>query len=179
MSLLRHLVGGRTAGVLVLRPRFRDDDPPLLTNMDRSQMAGALLERLATRQAELKRALTRAEHARLAVTVWRDAGAVKPTVLRVAFMKVTRQIGLPRVTCPKSWRHTFATTMQEAGVDPLIRQETMGHVPAGAGRSALGMTATYTHTQLEVHRQQLQRVIDLRPKTTEILNRRLSPDKEN
>jgi hypothetical protein len=58
-------------------------------------------------------------------------------------------------------RHTFATILQDANVDPLIRNELMGHVPAispapGAG---LGMTAVYTHTRPETKRRQLENAL--------------------
>jgi hypothetical protein len=42
-------------------------------------------------------------------------------------------------TCPKSWRYSFATLLQVANVDPLIRQQVMGHKPTNPG--GLGMTA--------------------------------------
>ena len=60
---------------------------------------------------------------------------------------MTAAIGQPESTCPKSWRHTFATLLQDANVDPLIRQQVMGHKPTLTG--GLGMTANYTHTRPE------------------------------
>ena len=59
---------------------------------------------------------------------------------------------------PKLLRHQFATALQERRVDPLIRNELMGHVAAGertAGHG-LAMTAVYTHTRPETRRQQLE-----------------------
>ena len=44
--------------------------------------------------------------------------------IRNAFVRTAIAIGLVDVTCPKSWRHTFATLLQEANVDPMIRQVT-------------------------------------------------------
>jgi integrase len=68
-----------------------------------------------------------------------------------------RRIGHPESTCPKSWRHSFATLMQEANVDPLIRQTVMGHSPASAG--GLGMTANYTHSRAATVRVQIEQAL--------------------
>lgn len=59
-------------------------------------------------------------------------------------------MGEPQLTAPKTLRHTFATMLQDATVDPLIRNELMGHAPGYGGISeiALGMTSVYTHTSL-------------------------------
>jgi hypothetical protein len=47
--------------------------------------------------------------------------------------------------------------LQDANVDPLVRQLTLGHQStAGDG---LGMTAHYTHTRRETHRQQIEQAL--------------------
>lgn len=176
--MLRAVTRGRTGGVLLRRLRFLKGDRVPLARMGQTELADELAAREAAETKRLGRETTRLERARVARTLWRDAGAIKTDKIRIAFMQITKVIGLPEVTAPKCWRHTFATLMQEANVDPLIRQQTMGHVPAGLGRGALGMTADYTHTRLEVHREQLQRIIDLRPKTSEIVAKFLGKDPE-
>jgi site-specific recombinase XerD len=67
-------------------------------------------------------------------------------------------MGLGEVTAPKTLRHTFATVLQDANVDPLVRNELMGHAPSyvGALAGGLGMTAIYTHTRPETKRRQLE-----------------------
>jgi hypothetical protein len=80
-------------------------------------------------------------------------------------MRLTCAIGLPDCTAPKLLRHQFATALQEGRVDPLIRNELMGHVAPG-GRTAgygLAMTAVYTHTRPETCRRQLQAALAVRP----------------
>lgn len=67
--------------------------------------------------------------------------------MRFEFVRIMQAAGRAEATCPKSWRHSFATLLQDANVDPLIRQQVMGHRPTGAG--GLGMTANYTHTRAE------------------------------
>src|SRR5262249_60024188 len=77
---------------------------------------------------------------------------------RSEFMRLTRATGLPGCTAPKVLRHLFATALQEGRVDPLIRNELMGHVAPGERTPGhgLAMTAVYTHTRPETRRQQLE-----------------------
>ena len=80
-------------------------------------------------------------------------------------MRLTKAIGSPEVTAPKTLRHSFATSLQDANVDPLIRNELMGHSPgcvSGLG-GTLGMTAIYTHTRPETKRRQLEDALRARP----------------
>jgi hypothetical protein len=86
--------------------------------------------------------------------MWRDAGALKADAIRNSFIRIMRSIDHPEASCPKSWRHSFATLLQDANVDPLIRQLTLGHRPTT--RDGLGMTAHYTHTRPETQRQQIE-----------------------
>ena len=81
------------------------------------------------------------------------------------FMRMTRTIGQPHQTAPKLFRHLFATNLQDANVDPLIRSELMGHSTGASSMSGngLGMTANYTHTRLETKRKQLEAAFVLRP----------------
>jgi integrase len=124
-----------------------------------------LLRRAAEREAASGRPLTRAERGTVARGLWRDLGAVKEDRVRVEFMRLTRAIGLPGCTAPKSLRHLFATALQEGRVDPLIRNELMGHAAAGerAAGHGLAMTAVYTHTRPETRRRQLEDALARRP----------------
>ncbi len=90
---------------------------------------------------------------------------MKEDWIRKEFMRVTSQVGMPEVTAPKTLRHTFATCLQDANVDPLIRNELMGHAPGSAaiGGRGLGMTAVYTHTRPETKRKQLEDALSNRP----------------
>jgi site-specific recombinase XerD len=80
-------------------------------------------------------------------------------------MDLTGRMEMAFVTAPKTLRHTFATVLQDANVDPLIRNELMGHAPAISSSSGagLGMTAVYTHTQPETKRRQLDQALRGRP----------------
>jgi integrase len=150
-SVLRRVIGDRKAGPVFLRERFASELPPLFG--DRRE-----LERVCRdRQRTAGSSLSRLELSRIARGVWRDAGAIKPDAVRTSFVEITRAIGYPESTCPKSWRHTFATLLQDANVDPLIRQQTLGHrATTGVG---LGMTANYTRTRRETQREQIEQAL--------------------
>jgi len=84
-------------------------------------------------------------------------------VIRTNFIRVMSALGHPEATCPKSWRHSFATLLQDANVDPLIRQITLGHRPStGVG---LGMTGNYTHTRPETQRAQIEAALRMWPQS--------------
>jgi integrase len=159
VEVLRVHLAGRRAGPVFLR---RAGHPlPSLASAGWMALEGELSRRMAVREAESGQPLTRAERGRLSRRMWRELGAVKGDRIRTEFMRLTQGIGLPGLTAPKMLRHLFATALQEGRVDPLIRNELMGHVAAGqrtAGHG-LAMTAVYTHTRPETRRQQLEEAL--------------------
>ncbi len=171
VQVLHKLVGNRTAGPLFLRPQFKWEASPL-ANMNMEQMARVCRERVCRLEKELCRPLCRQEVEQVALTVWRDAGAIDPDDIRRSFIRVSKAIGLAGATCPKSWRHSFATLLQDANVDPLIRQITMGHAPAGDSKGSLRMTAVYTHTRPETHSREIERALRQWPKSLRLAERR-------
>lgn len=163
VAILRSALAGRATGPVFIRERFDVDSAGALSGNCRTLTITAQ-RRLATLETRFGRAPTRAEAAASHQSVWRDAGAVDVGRIRTTFVAAARIAGLPDVaTCPKSWRHTFATLLQEANVDPLIRQETLGHKPLSADASALGMTGVYTHTTPELQKREINRALLLRP----------------
>jgi hypothetical protein len=58
---------------------------------------------------------------------------------------------------PETWRYTFATLLQDGNVDPLIRQQVIGHLPTVS--SGLGMTAKHMHTRPETLRRQVEQAL--------------------
>ncbi len=108
---------------------------------------------------------TRLRHEAVTKTIWRDLGAIKADQIRKDFMRLTKSIDLAEVTAPKTLRHTFATCLQDANVDPLIRNELMGHSSGRGNKSGggLGMTSTYTHTRPETKQRQLEAALASRP----------------
>ena len=150
---------------------------PLLSRCDRRQLAGERLRRVEAAGQIHREGCTRFEEMRISRRLWRDAGAIKETTLRVEFMKVTANMGRAEATCPKLLRHMFATSLQEANVDPLIRQELMGHSP-GRNNGGLGMTAVYTHTREATRRWQLEAAMARRQAAMEAARRWLANRQE-
>ena len=165
VAVLRRVIGRRQHGVVFLRPRFQKESPALCFPMTE-------LQRVAeSRVEELQKsgeANERSAVAKVLRTVWRDAGMIRTDAIRNSFIRAGLMIGRPDMTCPKSWRHTFATLLQDAEVDPLIRQITMGHKSADDARGALGMTGVYTHTRRETQKRQIERAIQLWPRSLEL-----------
>ncbi len=159
-DVLRAVLGARASGPVFRRRRYADGDGSLPALFSHSRAEREVVLRCQQREAELERSLSRAEHGEIAGTVWRDMGAISTTAIRHEFGHITASMGLADVTAPKTFRHTFATTLQDGNVDPLIRNELMGHVPAKSRSpgGGLAMTAVYTHTRPETKRQQLENV---------------------
>jgi integrase len=165
-SILLQHIGGRRTGPVFLRRRFVAGDVPVVSGVDRPGLLQELSDRIASLEKEAERSLTRQERMKACHTLWVDMGAVREDRIREAFMRVTVAIGIPSSTAPKVLRHMFATALQDANVDPLIRNELMGHTPAQGGRRAgtsLGMTGVYTHTRDETLRRQLFAALEVRP----------------
>ena len=150
-TVLRAVIGRCSAGPVFLRERLLGRTPTVVG--DRRELGRVCKEH---QQAE-GRSLSRAEEHGIARRVWWDAGAIKADAVRNSFVRVMAGLGHPEATCPKSWRHSFATLLQDANVDPLIRQQTLGHSPKSGG--GLGMTGNYTHTRPETLRQQIERAL--------------------
>jgi len=62
---------------------------------------------------------------------------VKTDRIRTEMMQICSRIELSQFSSPKMFRHLFATTLQEANIDPLVRSELMGH---STGQQTLGTT---------------------------------------
>jgi integrase len=161
VEVLRSAIGARVAGPVFLRKTFTlGAAPPLVANLQQLVLV------CADRQAQAGRTLSRFEALKIAQTVWRDAGAVQPEAIRNSFLRIMKTLGRPEATCPKSWRHTFATVLQDANVDPLVRQLTLGHKPTA--QTGLGMTGHYTHTRPETQRQQIEQALRRWPRSLEV-----------
>ena len=154
VAVLRVVIGSRSAGPVFLRERLACKLPALVGN--RKELERVDLQRQKKTQAETQ-PLSRTQLQKIARSVWWDAGMVKADMVRTSFLRVMEAIGHPEATCPKSWRHSFATLLQDANVDPLIRQQTLGHKPTNS--NGLGMTANYTHTRGETQRAQIEQAL--------------------
>ena len=166
VALFQRLVGGRKAGPVFLRERvFQGKAPAPLSGQSQAQLQEELARRVQQEREQTGQAVPRTQFLSLAKSLWWEAGAVKEDRVRTEFIRLCRQIGMPSLTMPKVLRHMFATALQDANVDPLIRNQLMGHMPA-SGRAAggeLGMTAVYTHSRPETVRRQLAMALATRP----------------
>ncbi len=165
VELLRVLVGERPAGVVFHRRRYRDEEQPE-ARANRRRLVEILHSWWDVERKSQPADLDRRQRARIARRLWRAAGALDPDEIRNSFLRIARRSGMPAATCPKSWRHSFATLLQDANVDPLLRQITLGHQPSGAG-GALGMTGVYTHSRPETHAREICRAVNLKPESLE------------
>lgn len=164
-AVLQRVIGVRTTGVVFRRPKYSKHGPP--ANLSRLELGEFFSQRLAEAGSALGAVLSRETRHRLAAAVWQEAGALDPDHIRRSFIRVAQRCGLSQATCPKSWRHSFATLLQDANIDPLLRQITLGHKPSGAG-SVLGMTSAYTHSRPETHSREIIRSIALQPQSLEL-----------
>jgi integrase len=167
-DVLRRSLAGRQEGPVFRRRRYGRDCRRVSSGDLPTAMEEELRRRVREREEGVGRPLTRTEWARAARKLWWDVGAVREDRVRLEFIRLTRSMALPGCTAPKALRHQFATALQEGRVDPLIRNELMGHVGAGertAGHG-LAMTAVYTHTRPETRRQQLEAALTGRSAVT-------------
>ncbi len=121
VAVLRYVIGQRAAGLVFRRPWYCDEHNPAGA-LDLKGLQGIYNQELAARSSRVQHVLARGEQARIAKVLWQNAGLVKVDAIRTSFIRVMSAIGHPEATCPKSWRHSYATLLQDAGVDPLIRQ---------------------------------------------------------
>jgi integrase len=157
-DVLRQVAGERQSGPLFRQRRcFCGFEPPL-GDFSLRQLELEVARRNEAAAANLEdSSQPRVQQQAVAQTIWRDLGALKEDGLRKEFMALTRAIGLEDVTAPKTLRHTFATCLQDGNVDPLIRNELMGHAPmASTLAGGLGMTTVYTHTRPETKWRQFE-----------------------
>jgi integrase len=163
-KVLKHVLAGRSTGPLFQQRRFSHGCEALLTSPSQIALERELTLRIRRHQAGSDLVLNRKDRQEVANTIWRDMGAMENDMVRREFLAGTEVIGMGEVTAPKTLRHTFATILQDANVDPLIRNELMGHVPAGISQpgAGLAMTAVYTHTRPETKRRQLEEAFSVR-----------------
>ncbi len=164
VDVLRQQIGTRSTGCLFRRRRFDGEvEIPVLHTLNAHGLIAEGPVRLA--EATLGGTLTRIRRLAVLRTIWRDMGALKEDRVRTEFIRICRRIGLRQLSAPKLLRHGFATALQDANIDPLVRNLLMGHAPADGRVSGggLGMTAVYTHTRPETIRKQLETAMSARP----------------
>lgn len=164
-QILQQALGERQSGPVFRQRRCSGEHRPPLAAYSLRQLeleAARRFECVSDDPSTLANERLRRQEA--AQTVWRDLGVLKEDWIRKEFMSLTKLMGLSEVTAPKTLRHTFATCLQDGNIDPLIRNELMGHAPmALTAAGGLGMTAVYTHTRPETKRRQLKQALSALP----------------
>jgi integrase len=157
-AVLRAHLGDRRCGPIFRRRTATSNCDISVGSGSQEDLEKELAGRIDERVIEFGRQLERPERLKMARAFWRKLGAIEEDRVRVEFMRLTKAIGMRGCTAPKLFRHQFATALQQGRVDPLIRNELMGHVAAGSHTSGYGlaMTAVYTHTRPETRREQLE-----------------------
>ena len=165
VNVLRRSIDERATGPVFLRRRFGDGERRSLAGHTKKELEQEVEKRIVEYERNFDGTLSRSLRLQVARTIWRDAGSIKTDHVRKEFMRLTSAIEAVHLTAPKMLRHLFATTLQDANVDPLIRCELMGHAIGNSRNSlhGMGMTANYTHTQPETKRRQLQTALERRP----------------
>lgn len=168
LQVLSQYVGARKVGPVFRQRRCSTGYEPPLAALTVQQLEREVHRRYERRaDSPMESGEERQVRQTIADGVWRDVGALKEDWVRKEFMVLTKAIKLPDVTAPKTLRHTFATILQDGNVDPLVRNELMGHAPmAHTAGGSLGMTAIYTHTRPETKRRQLLQALATLPAMT-------------
>ena len=164
-DLLRAVTRSRSTGVLFRQPRCSEDHRAPLDGLETDQLTIEAARRAADSEVQDGATHGRKLALRTVQTIWRDLAAISEDRVRLEFIRICRSIRRSDATAPKLLRHGFATALQDANVDPLIRSQLMGHSTAGAGSpgSGLGMTAVYTHSRPQTVRQQMLTAMTARP----------------
>jgi len=165
--VVRVALGDRKVGPVFLRRRFAEKRAvPMLAGLSLPQLEREVQQRIELAQTGREAPLPRTELVKIGRRVWREAGAIKEGYVRTEFAVVTKKIGMEHLTCPKDLRHLFATSLQAAGVDAMIRRDIMGH-------TTLEMTAHYTHTQNGTRHRELKRLSEVRGAVLQLARERL------
>ena len=150
-DLFAKLIAGRKFGFVFLNKDFaigrRRESRHFKSDNELRQYVAKLLDndrqsRPLTQDRELRK---------LAVKFCRTIGQIPVKRLRMEFCDLTAAIGCPEFTRAHDLRHLFTTRAQEAGANPLLVQQILGH-------STLDMTRKYTHLDVEAMRRTIEQL---------------------
>lgn len=159
-DLFEKLIGGRKSGFVLLNQEFATGErrPARRFNSD-SELRQHLAKLLDKYRDEHPSAPER-ELRKQAVKFCRTIGQVPVKRLRMEFCDLTAAIGCPEFTRVHDLRHLFTSRAQEAGANPLLVQQILGH-------STLDMTRRYTHLDVEAMRRAIEQLSGMPQATPE------------
>ena len=114
-DVLSRVLSERRRGPVFLRRQFRAARLPSWASIPAAEVE--LARRVVEFETNETTTCSRNVKAQFALRLWTEWGIVKTDRIRTEFMRLTRQIGQPDLTAPKTLRHLFATTLQDANVD--------------------------------------------------------------
>jgi integrase len=150
-QLLEALIAGRKAGFVFLNRDHAESRAALTPSFASPAAFRAHLTRVAEGVRAEHPGATERELRRAVTACCRGIGQLPEKRVRDEFMRLTRAIGCPQFTRVHDLRHLFSSRAQEAGVNPLLVQEVLGH-------ASLEMTRQYTHLGLDAKREAIRRL---------------------
>jgi len=145
-ALLKKLIGERKAGFVFLNEPFhRGERTPVMTFATDKAFRAHLTELIGKLLADTPEA-TKPQQRKAVVHFCRQMGQIPTKRLQAEFSAITAKIGCPEFTRVHDLRHLFTTRAQEAGANPLVVQQIIGH-------TTLEMTNRYSHFGPESKKQ--------------------------
>ena len=144
LRLLVRLIGGRKSGFVFLNAEFYCGLRHPASEFGSPQAFKAHLQRIATDAMVSNPEATERELRRVVAAFCRTMAQIPEKRIRLELMKLTKRIGCPEFTRAHDFRHLFASRAQEAGMNPLLVQDMLGH-------ATMDMTRRYTHFGLGSH----------------------------
>lgn len=145
-ELLVGLIGARTARFVFLNREYAEGRVRPAVSFPTPRAFSAHLHKLADDLAVSRPDATEKDRLRVITAFCRSMGQIPEKRVREEFMRLTRAIGCPEFTRAHDLRHLFSTRAQEAGVNPLVVKELLGH-------KTFAMTSRYTHVSLDAKRE--------------------------
>jgi len=145
-ALLERLIGDRKAGFVFLNEAYATGQSRTLASFASHKAFQTHLQAIVSNLMAEKPDATERDQRRAVTAFCRSMGQVPEKRVRGEFMKLTGAVGCPEFTRAHDLRHLFTSRAQEAGMNPLLVQELLGH-------STLDMTRKYTHLGLDTKRE--------------------------
>ena len=104
-DVMRIMLAGRMTGSVFRQRRFSIDQEPILSELTEKQLEEVLQQRIVETEMKSPGLIDRPSRLKITRGIWRDSGALKTDHIRTEYMRLSRKIGLPHFTAPKSLRH--------------------------------------------------------------------------
>lgn len=155
-AIFERLVGERKAGFLFVRERFASDKSRLPHSFATPEAFLGQLKKVVAGAVAANPAADEREKRRSVMAFCRTMGQIPEKLVREEYMKLTAAIGCPEFTRAHDLRHLFTSRAQEAGMNPLLVQDMLGH-------ATLDMTRRYTHLGIEAKREAMRKLDSVHP----------------